>query len=248
MSKLLYLRVHHKVKNQEAALRIHYLQHVTFESPGYIQDWVETKGHQLTGTHLYQGDNLPAPADIDALIVLGGPMGVNDDKFYPWLKPEKRFIMGCIREDKKILGICLGAQLIADVLGASVSSMPQKEIGWYPLSWSQQAREHPLLDFLIARQTVLHWHGDMFELPADALPLASSQACANQGFLIDDKILGLQFHLEMTPSGLKELIANASDELSPGGRYIMEAKVMLNSNHFESNNRTMAQVLDRFLG
>lgn len=225
------------------------MQHVPFESPGYLQDWVNSRGHQLTGTHLYQGDNLPVPADIEALIVLGGPMGVDDEETYRWLSPEKKFIKSCIREDKKILGICLGAQLIADVLGANVTSMPQKEIGWFPLQWNQQALEHPLLDFLPAQQTVLHWHGDMFELPDGALPLASSQACANQGYLINDKILGLQFHLEMTRDDLQELISNAGAELSVSGNYIQEAKdIMMNGKHFESNNRTLAQLLDRFLG
>lgn len=223
------------------------MQHVPFESPGYIQDWADTTDHTLTGTHLYKEEDFPATDELDALIVMGGPMGVEDEGSYSWLRPEKKLIKHCIQEKKKVLGICLGAQLIADVLGAEVATMSQKEIGWFPLHWSKEPGQHPLLDFLPARQTVLHWHGDMFAIPDGALPLASSDCCLNQGFIIDNQVLGLQFHLEMTPEGLSGLISHSEDELSIEGDYIQDPETMLSSNNFETNNKVMAKILDQFI-
>ncbi|MCW9708271.1 type 1 glutamine amidotransferase [Fodinibius salsisoli] len=228
-------------------MNIHYLQHVPFEGPGYIKEWTDNTDHQLTGAHLYKEEKLPSPDELDALIVMGGPMGVGDEGSYPWLSPEKELIKRCIQEKKKVLGICLGAQLIADVLGAGVTAMSQKEIGWFPLHWSKESGEHPLLDFLPARQTVLHWHGDMFDIPAGALPLASSDCCPNQGFVIDNQVLGLQFHLEMTPEGLSKLISHSEDKLSTEGDYVQDPETMLNSSSFKTNNKTMAKMLDQFL-
>lgn len=229
-------------------MKIHYLQHVPFEDPGYIKEWADHTDHHLTGTHLYKEEELPSPDELDALIVMGGPMGVGDEGSYSWLRPEKKLIKHCIQEKKKVLGICLGAQLIADVLGADITTMSQKEMGWFPLHWSKESGDHPLLNFLPARQTVLHWHGDMFDIPDGALPLASSACCPNQGFVIDNLVLGLQFHLEMTPDGLESLVANAGAELSAQSRFIQKAPKMLEVSHFKSSNRTMATLLDRFLG
>jgi GMP synthase (glutamine-hydrolysing) len=228
-------------------VRLHYLQHVPFEGPGIIRSWSKNNNHSLSSTRLYKGEDLPPPRKIDGLIVMGGPMGIDDEKAHAWLKKEKRFINGCIDQEIKVMGICLGAQLIADVMGADVYSMNQKEIGWFPINWKESARKPPLLDFLPARQTVLHWHGDQFNLPDEALPLASSKGCPNQGFLVNEQILGLQFHLEMTKEGLDKLIQHSNDELKKSdGPFIQSPVTMLNASGFEENHETMKQILNRF--
>lgn len=228
-------------------MRIHYLQHVPFEGPGVIQSWARRKNNLLTGTRLYGDEALPVAEDFQGLVVMGGPMGACDEKDFPWLEKEKQFIERCINQQIKVLGICLGAQLIADILGAEVSSMQHKEIGWYPLSWSTPARSHSLLDFLPARQTVLHWHGDQFDLPESAISLGASEGCANQGFVVEDQIIGLQFHLEMTKKGLSQLIDNSGNELETGtGPFIQSPGSMLNAPYFESAHQTMIKLLNRF--
>lgn len=223
------------------------MQHVPFEGPGIIHSWSKNNNISLTRTRLYEDEELPPPREIDGLVVMGGPMGVYDAKRYPWLKKEKRFINDCIDRGIKVLGICLGAQLIADVLGAEVNSMNQKEIGWFPLNWNESARNHRLLDFLPTNQIVLHWHGDQFSLPGGALSLASSKGCANQGFLVDEQIMGLQFHLEMTKDGLDELIQHSNNELKRSdGPFIQSPVTMLNAPHFEENHHTTRKLLNRF--
>jgi len=228
-------------------MHIHYLQHVPYETPGTIARWAEEQNHDITGTHFYRAERLPDGNSIDALVVMGGPMGVHDEDDYPWLVREKEFIGECIRQNKKVLGICLGAQLIADVLGADVEPMDYKEIGWFPITWTPQARNHGLLSFLPEQQQVLHWHGDRFVIPDNALPLAESEACANQGFLIDDHILGLQFHLEMTKQGLADLIANSKQELKTAvGPWVQQPGEMLQEEHFSDTHNTMRNLLGRF--
>ena len=139
---------------------------------------------------------------------MGGPMGIYDHEEHPWLMAEKKIIRQAIDGGKTVLGICLGAQLIADVLGANVYPGPQKEIGWFPI---QRADDAP--DFLPDELTVFHWHGDTFEIPDGAIRLASSEACENQGFVYNDRVVALQFHMETTPESMEALIENCGHEL-----------------------------------
>ena len=231
-------------------MHLHYLQHVPFETPAYIKIWAHQNNHPLTDTHLYRNEELQSVDvnTIDVLVVLGGPMGVHDEEEYPWLSREKDFIKACISRDKKVLGICLGAQLIADVLGADVRPMSYKEIGWFPIKWNEAFRQRPEFDFLPPQQTVLHWHGDLFEIPDGAIPLAESEACTNQGFMVDNQILGLQFHLEMTREGLTGLIANSKSELAEAdGRFIQDGDAMIDDGLFDQNHQTLNRLLKKFL-
>jgi GMP synthase-like glutamine amidotransferase len=147
--------------------------------------------------------------DIDGLIVMGGPMGVYDEAVYPWLADEKIFIKQIIDQNKPVLGICLGAQLIADVLGAEVRSAGNKEIGFFPIIGNP---EHEFSKPW-KTGTVFHWHGDTFGIPDGAVHLASSAATKNQAFLFKDNVLALQFHLETTEESLMSLYENAKDEI-----------------------------------
>lgn len=225
-------------------MNIHFLQHVPFESLASIRDWIDRGGHTVSCTRLYAGDAFPRPDSVDLLIVMGGPMGVYDDEQYPWLTAEKAFLGTVISARKRVLGICLGAQLIADVLGARVYRNAQKEIGWFPLTRTQSADTSTLGRLLPTTFSAYHWHGDTFELPAGAVHLAQSAVCSQQAYAIDDRILGLQFHLETTPASARELIEHCGDELV-NAPSIQSADVMLaDQARFTELNQLMFVLLD----
>jgi GMP synthase-like glutamine amidotransferase len=194
-------------------MRAHYLQHVPFEGLGSIEAWLRTRGATLTGTRLFLGEPLPNAGHIDLLVAMGGPMSVNDEIELPWLRSEKQFIRDEIARGTAVLGICLGAQLIASALGASVYRNKAKEIGWFPI----QAVPTPAGAFKFpAHCNVFHWHGETFDLPAGALRLARSPACDNQAFQLNRNVIALQFHLETTPASANALIEHCQDDLIPG--------------------------------
>lgn len=187
-------------------MKIHWLQHVPFEGLGCIGPWLAENGHAVSFTQLWAGDKLPEDGSVDGLVVMGGPMGVYDEAVYPWLTAEKAFIKEIIKQDKPVLGICLGAQLIAEVLGAKVSKNDQREIGFFPLTGDGT--------ILPKNFTAFHWHGDTFGIPDGATHLASSAATENQAFIYKGNVLGLQPHLETTEASLLSLYENAKDEIA----------------------------------
>jgi lipoate-protein ligase B len=144
---------------------------------------------------------------------MGGPMNIYEIEAHPWLIAEKALIVAAIHAGKYVIGICLGAQLIADALGATVNAGAQPEIGWYPI---QAAADCPDWLALPSELQVMHWHGDQFELPAGATRIASSAVCANQGFLYGERVLAWQCHLETTPESLRALIDHSAEELKAG--------------------------------
>ena len=194
-------------------MKLHYFQHVGFEGPAQIAAWAASRRHALTATHLYRSEKLPALEATDMLIVMGGPMGATDDQRFAWMRSEKVFIEAMIQGGKKVLGVCLGAQLIADVLGARVYPNREKEIGWFPVELDPPNARNSPLNVLDQRNTVFHWHSDTFDLPAGARHLARSQACENQAFAIGPNVVGLQFHLEMGQSQIESILAAGAGEL-----------------------------------
>ena len=168
----------------------------------------------MSVTRLDLGETPPDPRGIDLLAVMGGPMGVHDEDAHPWLRMEKTFLRAVVDLERPVVGICLGAQLLAEVLGGRVHRNPEKEIGWMPVDWHPAARTR--FPFLPPQQTVFQWHGDTFTLPPGAELLASSPACHHQAFLHQGRVLGLQFHLEMTPDGIAALLEHCGHELVPG--------------------------------
>lgn len=196
-------------------MNIHYLQHVSFEGLGYIGIWLKEHDHNITSTRFFEkSHHLPNVEEIDAVIVMGGPMSVYDEDKYPFLKEEKAFIKNCIREGKKILGICLGAQLIADCLGAKVNKAPHTEIGWFPVTPTAESRQIPwFYELFRDAPTVFHWHGDKFDIPEGSLDLLSSEANTNQAFYYSEKIIGLQFHLEVIQDTVMLMLKNGISEL-----------------------------------
>lgn len=206
--------------------KIHWFQHVPFEGLGSIEPWMRAQGHALDCTRLHAGEMPPPEPDYDWLIVMGGPMNIYEEREYPWLAAEKRAIRAAIDGGRQVLGICLGAQLIADALGARVTRNKQKEIGWFPVELTAEAAAAaPFVDFP-PRFEAFHWHGDHFELPPGAVHAARSEACAQQAFVWQERIVGLQFHLETTAASAGALIDNAGHELV-SAPWIQQAGQML---------------------
>ena len=201
--------------------------------------------HGLSVTRLYRGDTLPGDSDYDWVVILGGPMSVRDEARHPWLTDEKRFIEGAIRKEKTVLGICLGAQLIADVLGAPVYKNSHKEIGWFPITRTVESDESPVFGSLPKRFLAFHWHGETFDLPSGAVRMAESEACLNQAFLYGQRVIGTQFHLESTRESVEALLGNCSGDLVRG-KYIQSPEAMLLSpGEFRLLNQRMCEILEK---
>ena len=227
-------------------LKIHYLQHVSFEGLGCIEKWIRSKGHQLTATRFYLDEVLPHPDEFDWLIVMGGPMGIYDEAVFSWLTAEKQFLKEALTAGKVVLGICLGAQLLADALGVQVISGNEKEIGWFPVKKTPEASKAPLLANMPDELTVFHWHGDQFQIPPGAVRLAESRACANQLFLHGDRVVGLQFHFEATSESIEAMLEHVGDELTESGPFIQTTeRIRAGYLHCPANNKIMFSILDQ---
>lgn len=194
-------------------MRVHSLQHVAFEDTGSIYQDLLTQGHTLTTTHWYKGEQAPPLDTFDVLIIIGGPMSVYDEEKYPWLVAEKAFISASSASGKKLLGICLGAQFVACVMGAKVIRNTHRKIGWFPISMNAAANENPIAKILVNCAEVFHWHGDTFGLAKGATLIASSAACAHQAFIIGEQIYAFQFYLETTEASASALIENCPEDL-----------------------------------
>ncbi|HOV73256.1 MAG TPA: type 1 glutamine amidotransferase [Candidatus Hydrogenedentes bacterium] len=196
-------------------MRMHFLLHVPFEGPGAIEPWAVRKGFAVTKTRFWLNEPLPDPREIDWLAIMGGPMSVHDEQDYPWLAQEKAFIREAIRLGRTVLGICLGAQLIAVSLGGKVRTNIHKEIGWYPVTLTDSGRTSAPFNALPATFPAFHWHGETFDIPPGAIHTAASEACAHQAFSYGRHVAGLQFHLEYTADGIEAMLENCGHEIQP---------------------------------
>jgi GMP synthase-like glutamine amidotransferase len=224
-------------------VRVHYFRHVPFEELGSVAAWLDARGFATTRTRFDEGDALPPLADIDWLVVMGGPMSVNDEKLHPWLATEKTFVREAIRAGKRVLGICLGAQLIASALGARVHPNAVKEIGWHPIAPIPGTGGDAAFRFP-PDTLAFHWHGETFDLPAGAVQLARSAGCEHQAFGIGPHVLGLQFHLETTPESARALVENCRADLTPGP-YVQSVEHLLSApaQNYRAANALMERVL-----
>jgi GMP synthase-like glutamine amidotransferase len=226
-------------------LRIHYFQHVLHEGLGSIEEWVSLSGHSLSSTKFFESAALPEMSDLDWLIIMGGPMSVNDEEQFPWLTSEKQFIKKAVEAGKIVLGICLGSQLVSSALGAKVYHNKEKEIGWFDVELTNAAQTGRLFNEMGSRIRVFHWHGDTFDLPEDAIHLAYSKACTNQAYLYKDRVLALQFHLEPTWNLLLGMIESGRNELTPGKYVQSEDELLRHRQLLESNKEIMFALLNR---
>ena len=191
--------------------RIAVLRHVPHETAGTVQSFLNEAGLDWHYVNLFgEAPERLDPGDAAGLVVLGGPMNVDQVDAYPWLLPELAWIREALDAELPILGVCLGAQLLAKALGANVAPNHVKEIGWHRIELTEEAEDDRLFAGCGTSQTVFQLHGDTFALPEGAVHLARSRQCENQAFRYGRSAYGLQFHIEMTP----ELIEAWLDEPS----------------------------------
>ncbi len=226
-------------------MRIHWLQHADFEDLGCIAPALLRRGDTVSLTRLWAGEPLPAPSAFDALIVMGGPMNIYEYERHPWLPAEKACIRQAIEAGRRVLGICLGSQLIADVLGGPVTRNAHSEIGWFPVTRTPDGRSSKNFAGFPERFTAFHWHGDTFALPPQAENLMASEGCAHQALQYGERVVGIQFHLEVTAANAREWFMH---ERPVPSRYVQDAETILaDLDAFAENNRLMMKLLDNWL-
>lgn len=230
----------------DLGLSIACLQHAPFEGPGAIADWARQRHHRLALRPLHAGAALPRVGEFDWLMLLGGPMGVADTDAHPWLAAERALVREAVAAGRTVVGVCLGAQQMAAALGAPVGRSPEREIGWWPVEFADDS--HGVATGS-GRATVFHWHGDAFALPPGARRLASSEGCPEQAFILGDRALGLQFHLETTPALVEGLLQHCAGDLAPG-RFVQDAATLRagTSRHLPGMHALLASLLDGLPG
>lgn len=250
-------------------MRIHCLQHLKNETLGNIGTWITQKKYRLTKT-LLNGENcfkeplFPDKEKFDLLLIMGGTMSVYQEREYPWLKPEKKFVKKVIESGKPILGSCFGGQIIAEVLGGKVTKNRYKEIGWHNVratsgKFPAESRKKLTAKIPFGKEinsglpadlslefTAFMWHGDTFEIPTGAARLFESEACQNQGFLYKDNVLGLQFHPEADRTWVKQLISDSGHELIPDKYIQSEDEICRHDSPFEESRKLAFSLMDWF--
>jgi len=225
-------------------MKILCVQHVPFEGPGSVRPWAKRRGHDLARAMATEPALLPTVDRFDWLVLMGGPMGVHDGDRHPWLQAEKEFIRRAIDAEKRVLGICLGAQLLAEALGARVGRAPEREIGWFPIERTAEGADSPIGRALPAKFTAFQWHGDTFDLPRGATQLARSAGCEQQGFALGARVAGLQFHLEFSGETVQDLLRHCPEDLAPGP-YVQAPEAMLwEPGRFDASHALLDAVLD----
>jgi GMP synthase (glutamine-hydrolysing) len=188
------------------------VKNVFSEGPGTIADYLAARMIPSSIIDLSIGDAAPEPESFTHLLIMGGPMAVYEMDQHPYLVTEAKLIERAIKAGKQVLGVCLGAQMLAHVLGARVYPGGQKEVGWYEVSLTDEGMHDPVMSTLaLSRKNaaqVFQWHGDTFDLPADAVRLASSDLYPNQAFRYKDRVYALQFHIEVTPAIVREWLSS----------------------------------------
>jgi GMP synthase-like glutamine amidotransferase len=198
------------------SMRIHYFQHDHFEDLGFIGEWAAERGYPVLCTRFDLSPDLPAHADYDWLVILGGKMGVNDTAEYPWLTEEIRFIRESAALGKIVIGICLGSQLIAKALGGDVFRNSVPEMGFFQVTFSADAASDPVFRHFPSPLTVMHMHFDTFNLPKGALSMARSESSLCQAFRCGSNVYAFQFHFEITLVSAETFIRETEPELSDG--------------------------------
>ncbi len=224
-------------------MRLHSLQHEPFEGLANIEIWAKDRGHSISKTLLFNNEELPDIRDFDWLVIMGGSMNIYEEERYPWLREEKNFIAEAIANKKIVLGVCLGSQLIADILGGRVSKNKYKEIGWFPVILTREAKSSPIFRTLPNKFFAFHWHGDTFKIPHGAARIAESEGCVNQAFEYG-RVIGSQFHLEYSVESINLMIQNCGDEIV-NGKYIQKRDEIISNNYnVQETNLILNLLLD----
>lgn len=228
-----------------ATKRIHSLEHAPAEGAGKIRDWAIARGHVVTATRLDLGEALPDAGEFDLLVIMGGAMNIYQHRDYPWLVPEKDLIARAIAGKKALLGVCLGAQLIADALGSRVVQNAELEIGWHPVRFTDRSAP---FDGFLPETLAFHWHGDTFTLPPGARRVAESDGCENQAFIHGDRIVGLQFHVEVTPAAASAFCEGADEFLQPARFVQTRDEIERARPDLAATNAGLFRLLDHLVG
>jgi GMP synthase-like glutamine amidotransferase len=229
-------------------MRIHYFQHVEYTGRAFIPEWAAANDHDLVRVMVPQADALPCAEDIDALIIVGGPMSIWEVQRHPWLTREKRLLGKLLGQDKPVLGICLGAQLMAEHLGARVKACNHLKIGWYSIELNNEINTTWMHGVLPERFESFFWHGDVFELPKDAVAVSTGRTDACQGF-VWRRSAALQFHLEATPQWARHLVTRDAAQLTPAPYVQGAGKILAKPDElYLRNNVLMSSLLGRWLG
>lgn len=208
--------------------------HVSYGTAGIIARSLKCQGHEVKAVHLYRGEQLPDIKKCKGVLSLGGPMSANDDHIFEWLNLEKQFLSQAIENNIPVIGICLGAQILASVLGAKIQTAIQPEVGWFPIFLNNEGKADPILSAAGASPTVYHWHMESFSLPSKARSLASSKFCDHQAFKLGENIYGFQFHPEIDHHLVKDRftrLGNAKRIEALSAQYGKEALIQIPEEH-----------------
>jgi GMP synthase (glutamine-hydrolysing) len=229
-------------------MRVYVLQHIHCETLGSIADALIPNGVSAHYLRSFAGGPVPREmADAAGLIIMGGPMGVYEQDLYPYLRDEMRLIEDALRQEKPVLGVCLGSQLLATALGAEVRKNSTKEIGWYPVTLTDKARQDRLWKGVEASFAAFHWHGDIFDLPQGAASLASSTLTPCQAYRYGSNAYGLLFHMEVTREQIALMVDTFQDELQTEG---IDGRVLVaqSERHLAEMQKIGATVYQRWAG
>ncbi|MEJ2102154.1 MAG: type 1 glutamine amidotransferase [Desulfobacterales bacterium] len=239
--------MHKSEQKRRATASVTIIQHIYCETPGIIADCLQSAGIDMHFIRIFDGNPIPSNLDTQAgLIVMGGPMSVYDHGRFPFLLEEQRLIEQVLKEDKPLLGICLGSQLIAATLGAEVKSGGQKEIGWYPVSLTASAATDALWKGLPSSFTAYHWHGDVYDLPQGAVSLAASELTPCQGFRYGKKAYGFLFHMEVTEKIIGNMVKEFRGELDAES-ITAESIIATSKGHLEELQTIGGRVFGRWV-
>ncbi|MDI9638524.1 homoserine O-succinyltransferase [Kamptonema cortianum] len=221
------------------------ITHADFETPGVIEDWAKERGYGFKICRPYQGENCLSATVFDFLIVMGGPQSPLELEKDPYLKDEITLITQAISRGKIVLGFCLGAQLIGEALGGKTTRSPEKEVGVYPLSLTEEGLNDPLLKGFPKSFSAIHWHNDMPGETKGSVILAFSQGCPRQALRYAPKVYGFQCHLEITKEGIQEMIKACPGDLKPS-RFTQTPDELLEQD-YSTINQLMIKILDRLV-
>lgn len=229
-------------------MKVHILVHLPYKEHTFVENWVLENGYILSRTFLLEGDhNFPGHESFDLLVVLGGVMSVNDEKEYPWLKDEKKYIETVIKNDKKVLGICFGAQLLADILGAKVYRTEYPEVGWHEIQLLKEAGESCVFKDLPDKFISFLWHNDTFEIPSGCIRSARSEACRNQAFVYENRIVALQFHPEFLFENIKQLLEDYGNLIVESPYSQHPEDILSQKDRAADSNNILKSILDNLI-
>lgn len=229
-------------------MRLLFLQHDPLDGPGALLEWACTRGHSIATCLICEDQPIPPLESFDLLVSLGGPMGAYEEESHPWITLEKQYLRDAFAAGKKLVGLCLGCQLLADALGGKAYRHTLKEFGWQPIMLTEEGKrlfapENGELSFL-----AFQWHGDTYSPPPEAVLLARNEACEQQAFVMNNQVLGLQFHLEWTEQMMREALAEPGVAPPPSPFVQSPEEILKDLSLFKSGKKRFFALMDRFAG